>query len=172
MPRLLLFDRLLVRPLILEPIRSALTVLAVALGVAVVLAIDLAGGAATGSFRSSMETLGGDSELEVVAAGGVPENVIGSLAQLPYNLRISPRVEDFAIFADTKESVPLLGIDLIGESKYYSQKMNAAFSGNLEHWQSDSLPNNLTADSVWVASGFNCKPGEHLSLIINDRERD
>ena len=37
--------------------RTALTVLAVALGVAAVLAIELAGDAAAGSFRSSMETL-------------------------------------------------------------------------------------------------------------------
>ena len=46
---------------------------AVALGVAVVLAIDLASGAAAGSFRSSMQTLSGDDDLEVVATGGVPE---------------------------------------------------------------------------------------------------
>ena len=37
--------------------RTALTIAAVALGVAVVLAIELAGEAAAGSFRSSVETL-------------------------------------------------------------------------------------------------------------------
>ena len=57
MARLLLFYRLMVRPLLSEPVRTALTVLAIALGVGVVLAIDLAGTAAAGSFRSSMETL-------------------------------------------------------------------------------------------------------------------
>ena len=75
MPRLLLFYRLLVRPLFQEPVRAALIVLAVALGVAVVLAMDLAGNAATGSFRSSMETLAGDNDLEIAASGGVPEDV-------------------------------------------------------------------------------------------------
>src|SRR6266853_373193 len=63
MPVLLLFYRLMVRPLFREPVRTSLTILAIALGVAVVLAIDLAGGAATGSFRSSMETLAGDRDL-------------------------------------------------------------------------------------------------------------
>ena len=53
-------------------------VFAVALGVAVVLAIDLAGNAAAGSFRSSMETLAGDNDLEVTASGGVPESVVGT----------------------------------------------------------------------------------------------
>ena len=61
MPLLVLFYRLIVRPLFREPVRSFLTILAIALGVAVVLAIDLAGVAATGSFRSSMETLAGKS---------------------------------------------------------------------------------------------------------------
>jgi len=86
--RLLLFYRLMVRPLFAEPVRTSLTVLAIALGVAVVLSIDLAGFAAAGSFRSSMETLSGDNDFEIVAAGGVPEDIVGKLAQLPYSLRV------------------------------------------------------------------------------------
>ena len=42
MARFPLFYRLMVRPLFAEPVRTSLTVLAIALGVAVVLAIDLA----------------------------------------------------------------------------------------------------------------------------------
>ncbi len=38
--RLTLFWRLMIKPLAREPVRTALTILAVALGVAVVLAID------------------------------------------------------------------------------------------------------------------------------------
>src|SRR5271169_3070031 len=114
MRRLLLFYRLMLRPLLQEPVRAMLTVLAVTLGVAVVLAIDLAGAAATGSFRSSMETLAGDNDLEIVAAGGVPESVVGTLEQLPFALRISPRIEDYAVFPETKQTVPLIGLDLIG----------------------------------------------------------
>ena len=110
--RLLLFYRLMVRPLLAEPVRTSLTVLAIALGVAVVLAIDLAGFAAAGSFRSSMETLAGNNDFEIVAAGGVPEDVVGKLAQLPYSLRISARIEDYAAI-DGNRTVPLLGLDLV-----------------------------------------------------------
>src|SRR5882757_3307711 len=109
MPRLLLFYRLMVRPLFREPLRAALIVLAVALGVAVVLAIDLAGDAAAGSFRSSMETLSGDNNLEIKASGGIPESIVGLVATLPYALRISPRIEDFAVVHDTKQTLPLIG---------------------------------------------------------------
>src|SRR5712671_6577072 len=97
MPLFLLFYRLMVRPLFREPVRTSLTVLAIALGVAVVLAIDLAGSAATGSFRSSMETLAGENDLEIVTAGGVPENVVGTLEALPYSLRITSRIDDYAV---------------------------------------------------------------------------
>jgi putative ABC transport system permease protein len=67
MAYLLIFFRLIVRPLRREPLRTLLTASAVALGVAVVLAIELAGDAAAGSFHSSMETLTGDADLEVTA---------------------------------------------------------------------------------------------------------
>src|ERR1700704_1441098 len=104
---LCLFYRLLFRPLIREPVRTALTVLAVALGVAVVLAIDLAGNAAAGSFRSSMETLSGDNNLEITASGGIPEGLVGALASLPYALRVSPRIESFAVLVESKQTLPL-----------------------------------------------------------------
>src|SRR3954462_988545 len=99
MAAIALFFRLIIRPALRERARSLLVIAAVALGVAVVLAIELAGNAAAGSFRSSMETLAGDNDLEVTAAGGVPEAIVGTLARLPYPLRISPRIEDHATIA-------------------------------------------------------------------------
>src|SRR5215468_6460400 len=96
MAYLRLFYRLMVRPLAGEPVRTGLTVLAVALGVAVVLAIDLAGDAAAGSFHSSLETLAGPEALEVSAAGGVPEALVGELAALPYAWTLTPRLEAYA----------------------------------------------------------------------------
>jgi hypothetical protein len=112
MPRLLLFYRLIVRPLLQEPVRAALTVFAVALGVAVVLAIDLSGTAAAGSFRSSMETLAGDNDLEITTSGGVPEDIVGLLGSLPYSMRISPRIEEYATIEFKRHRETLLPISL------------------------------------------------------------
>ena len=120
----------MVRPLFKEPLRLALTVLAVALGVGVVLAIDLAGNAAAGSFHSSMETLAGDNDLEIVATGGVPESVFATLSAQSYRLRLSPRVEDFAVDAETKQTLPLIGVDFLGEGgRYVSQQGEATLAG-------------------------------------------
>jgi putative ABC transport system permease protein len=82
-----LFYRFMVRPFFREPVRTAVTILGIALGVAVVLAIDLAGDAATGSFRSSVETLSGDNNLEIRASGGLPESLVGTVAQLPCRIQ-------------------------------------------------------------------------------------
>ena len=170
MPVLLLFYRLMVRPLLREPVRTSLTILAIALGVAVVLAIDLAGVAATGSFHSSMETLAGDNDLEVRASGGVPESVVGTLATLPYSIRVSPRIEDYAVIAETKKSLPLIGMDLVAEGSTYAQKdsENAGVS-EIESGSENVFENLGGADSIWVGSSVGYNRGDHVELLINDR---
>src|SRR5713226_2239143 len=170
MPLLLLFYRLMVRPLLREPVRTSLTILAIALGVAVVLAIDLAGVAATGSFRSSMETLAGDNDLEVRASGGVPESVVGTLATLPYSIRVSPRIEEYAVIAATKKSLPLIGLDLVAEGSTYAQKgsENAGVS-QIGSGSANVLEHLGDADSIWVGSSAGYKVGDHVELLINDR---
>jgi putative ABC transport system permease protein len=163
MSRLLIFYRLIVRPLFREPVRTSLTLLAIALGVAVVLAIDLAGSAAAGSFRSSLETLAGDSDLEIVTAGGVPENVVGTLAALPYTLRITPRMEDYAVIADSKQTLPLIGVDLVSEAGQSRSSFSLA-SGSDDAWKY------LRAkDSIWVSESSGRKSGEKIALVINDQ---
>jgi putative ABC transport system permease protein len=173
MPILLLFYRLMVRPLLREPVRTSLTILAIALGVAVVLAIDLAGGAATGSFRSSMETLAGDNDLEVRASGGVPESVVGTLATLPYSIRVSPRIEDYAVIAATKKSLPLIGLDLVAEGSAYAQKDSEKIGvPQIESGSENVLEHLFDADSTWVGSSAGYKTGDHVELLINDRVRN
>ncbi len=71
--------------------------------------------AAAGSFRSSIETLTGDADLEVTAIGGIPDEVVGKLATLPYSITVRPRIEDYAVVKATGQTVPLIGLDLIAE---------------------------------------------------------
>src|SRR5215471_2409553 len=139
MPYLKLFYRLILRPLRRELLRTSLTVIAVALGVAAVLAIELAGDAAAGSFRSSMETLAGNSSFEMTATGGIPPEVLARLATLPYALKLHPRIEDYAVIADTNRTVPLLGVDMLAESL-----PGVTSDGDAAAFQRD--------DSVWAGS--------------------
>ena len=173
MERLFLFYRLMLRPLLQEPVRSILTILAITLGVAVVLAIDLAGTAATGSFRASMEALAGDNDLEIVASGGVPETVVGTIATLPYSIRISPRIEDSAVISDTKQTIPLIGLDLIAEGSSGSNNAISGSSLSEVFAQSGNTMENLQdPDSIWVGASLGKKPGDVLRLLINDQVRE
>jgi len=158
-PSLVLFYRLIVRPLRRERMRTALTVLAVALGVAAVLAIELAGQAAVGSFRSSLETLTDSANLEVTAAGGIPAEVFARLATAPYPLKLHPRIEDYGVIdGKVKRTVPIVGIDVFSEA-LNPDSAGAAREINL-------------SDSVWVTSGLGFKRGDAIRLSINDTASD
>src|ERR1700676_1150403 len=173
MGRLFLFYRLMLRPLLQEPVRAILTVLAVTLGVAVVLAIDLAGAAATGSFHASMEALAGDNDLEVIASGGVPESIVGTIATLPYSIRISPRIEDSAVISDTRQTIPLIGLDLVAEgSSDRSGSLLGSRSSEAVPPPEDAMQYLQNPDSIWVGASLGKKPGDLLRLLINDQVRE
>jgi len=174
--RLKLFWRLMIKPLAAEPVRTALTIVAVALGVAVVLAMELAGNAATGSFHSSLETLSGEQNFEVIATGGIPEDLVGKLVLLPYDWRVTPRMEDFAILAESKKTLPLIGLDLIAEANrlwldHSEAAKNAASSTENIATSAQSSLQQLTArDSIWVGESLGKHAGEKIQLLIKRDE--
>ncbi len=159
---LLLFVRFIMRPLWREQVRTALTVLAVALGVGVVIAIDLAGQAAAGSFHSSLESLTGKGDLLITGTAGIDETLLGRLTGLPYDLNAAPRIEDFASIDGKGEALPFIGLDLIGHPE----------RGELESGgPAPSNPLFSEANPVWVGSGLALKAGARISLLINDVNR-
>jgi putative ABC transport system permease protein len=153
-----IFYRLILRPLARETGRTALMVAAVALGVAVVLAIELAGEAATGSFRSSVETLAGSGDFEVTATGGVPAAILTRLAMLPYALKLRPRIEDYAVVAATNRVVPFLGVDMLADGVANTENNDAS------EFQ--------RGDSIWVGKEAGWKPGYRVRLILNDESAE
>jgi len=158
MSTLRLFSRLILRPLLREPIRTALTLFAVALGVAVVVAIDLAGQAAAGSFHSSIESLTGKTDLITSSTGGLNEHLLAELSQLPYPFDIAPRIEDFASVEGKGEAVPFIGLDLIGHHIAQFDEQNPEQAAMLL-----AAPN-----PVWVGSRLRLQPGATVHLLIND----
>jgi putative ABC transport system permease protein len=164
MTQLTLFYRVILRPLRQERLRTTLTVLAVALGIASVLAIELAGEAAAGSFRSSMETMLGEATLEVTAIGGVAPETVARLATLPYAFKIHPRIEDYVTISGTRRTVPLIGVDLLSESFAANAANGDGSAGGTSAFRSD--------DSIWVGSSLGYKFGDRLKLLINDTSSD
>ena len=159
---LLLFSRLILRPLRSEPVRTLLTLLAVALGVSVVVAIDLAGQAAAGSFHSSLESLAGTSDLVITATGGIDEKLLGTLDQLPFTFNFAPRIEDFAAVDGKGEALPFIGLDLIGQHMQEFEGQNAEQAADLLS----------SEDPIWVGTRLHLRSGDHVRLLINDALHD
>ncbi|MDE3198668.1 MAG: ABC transporter permease, partial [Acidobacteriota bacterium] len=121
--RLIPVRALILRPLRSDLVRTGLTVLSIALGVAVVIAIELAGEAATGSFQSSLTTLVGKVDYEVTANGGVDETYIGRLARLPMDAHFASVIEEPAVI-EGAGSTTVYGVDaptLEGEAAVSSE---------------------------------------------------
>ena len=151
--------RLIVRPLATDPLRALLTVAAVALGVAVIVAVDLASEASMGSFRSSLESLQGSASYEITRVGGIPESTYGELARLEEPLAFSPRIESFALVPATGEQVPLFGVDLVGDARFRG-------AGALRR---SDLAGPIGESSAWVSASLGVSPGETLELVAGDR---
>ena len=155
MTSLQLFRTLILRPLRRDLLRTALTVISVALGVGVVIAIDLAGDAATGSFRSSLETLVGKTDLEVVANGGVDERWMAALTALPVNARFAPAIETQGI-VERVGAVRVYGVDLVSQG----QKAQAGMP---------IPPDTAALLSSGLANRLGLREGGNISLTVNDR---
>ena len=159
MARAVVLFRLIVRPMAEDPVRALLTVAAVALGVAVIVAVDLASEASMGSFRSSLESLEGSASYEITQVGGIPETVYGELVRLPKPLAFSPRIEGFALLPETGEQVPLFGVDLIGDT----------MPGTAGARPRPDVSDLIEGSPVWVTASLGVSPGDALELIAGDR---
>ena len=144
-------------------LRTCLTVLGVALGVATVIAISDASESVLASFQYMVRAVAGDSELEVTSpVGKVAESVIAQAAAAPGVRAAAGVVESFLPLADRpSDAVLLLGIDFLGSSIWETQFPRAAIQ----------IPDELgfvnQLDSVVVTRRF----AEHLGLRMGDELR-
>src|ERR1022692_1734033 len=93
--------------------RSILSVLAIALGVALGYAVQLITGAAVNELALGMQFLSGDADLQVRGPrSGFDEVVYPELARLPEVATASPVVELDAKLADRSDALKIIGIDV------------------------------------------------------------
>ncbi len=98
--------------------RTALTVLGVALGVAVLVAIDLANESAVASFRRTVDSVAGSAVLTVRGnTAGIPGPAIATIAATGGVTAAAPLIEDNAVYtppdSEAAESLLLLGVDFL-----------------------------------------------------------
>lgn len=108
---------LILRPLVNEKLRTALTILGIAVGVAVVVAIQLANQSALRAFSESVDAVAGRANFQVVSdAGSVPEDVLLRLRPLwERGARFAPVIDVEGIVEPSQQPVRLLGVDLLSD---------------------------------------------------------
>src|ERR1051325_3768309 len=112
------FRRFLLRRLLQERIRSAVTVLGIALGIAVIVGIRMTNASSVRGFEAALETVSGKTSLEIVGPGagtGFDEMALTSLGWLRRYGDVSPVVEGDALAATAdgaSESLRILGLDM------------------------------------------------------------
>ena len=119
--------------------RTALSVLAIALGVALGYAVQLITGAAVNELALGVQFLSGDADLQVRGPrSGFDEAVYPELARLPEVAVASPVVEVDAKLADRSDVLKIIGIDAF-RAGAVQPGLIADAGDRLDHLRSDTL---------------------------------
>lgn len=117
-----LFSWFILRRVVHEPLRSGLTALGIALGVAVVVAIQLTNASSLAGFETALNTVSGRTSLEIVsAAGAVDELELPKLEWLRAYGEVAPVIEGDLVFRQpghATEVLRLLGVDVLRDQPF------------------------------------------------------
>jgi putative ABC transport system permease protein len=115
---------LVLRPLVREKLRSVLTILGIAVGVAVIVAIELSNQSALRAFRESVDAVAGRANYQIVAeAAGIDENVLVRLQPLwNEGVRFAPVVDLEGLVQPSQLPIRLLGVDLLSDLHFRDYK--------------------------------------------------
>ncbi len=117
---------LVFRPIFQEKVKMLLTVIGVALGVAVFLAIRLANVSILESFKTSLEAISGRATLQISAGeAGFDEMILPIVREVEGIRQMSPVVQTTTLLAGSQGEVLLvLGVDVLGDSAVREYKFS------------------------------------------------
>jgi putative ABC transport system permease protein len=180
-----LFNQMIVRDLIRNPVRTLLTLTGVALGIAVVVAVQLANDRAIDSFTDSLQLLNGQADLQVAANGRpLDENLIGELSWAWDVGAMTAILEGRLQLADPEvetpfgqESVRLFGVDLLSDAPFRTYERDAASGGgNLDLGITRDQFMDLLVDPNAIilpralANEWDVDVGDSVDLLVANRE--
>ncbi len=174
-----LFRTFIVRRLMTERLRTASTVAGVALGVAVVVAIQLANASSVRGFETALDTMSGRTSIEIVGTGaGIDELRLPDLGWLREFGAVSPVIEGnmALLLADGRsEAMRVLGIDILRDTPIRDYRIVADRDGDTQDAaQMPRLLELLTSpQAIVVAATFaerhGVAPGDSIRLAGGDR---
>ena len=120
-----LFNQFIVRRMARERTRTLTTIAGIALGIGVVIAIQLTNSSSVRGFETALDTVSGRASIEILGTGGIDETLLPSLGWLREFGPASPVIEgDMAIVSEAfdtaagilprrSEAVKVLGVDIL-----------------------------------------------------------
>ncbi len=161
--------RFVVRDLMRNWIRTGLTVVGIALGVAVMLAINLANGTALSRFRESIDLVAGKSNLEIHALAGseVNQNLLRNLQWLwGEDVKFTAVIDESAVVPGLHpEIVQVLGVDMFADPAF--RPFNVAGANGVTDFGI------FKANAAYIGSKFaerqSLKVGDSFKALMNDR---
>lgn len=162
---------LLARPLWRRPWLSAGSVLAIALGVSVFLAIRIASHSSRTAFAAGVDLVAGRAHLEVRGAEGAAadERWFPLVRDTPGVAGVTPVSEWFALLPEHPgEYLRVLGIDVFSNEPFRTSAVTAgtAVEGNLEDWL--GAPGRMVVSAA-MARRMNWRPGDVVPVQIDGR---
>jgi putative ABC transport system permease protein len=174
-----LFRHFILRPLAADQVRTATTVIGVALGIAVVIAIQLTNASSIRGFETALETVAGKTAVEIIGAGtGVDESRLPELSWLQEFGVVSPVIEGTAalVIGDVRsltsrrqmEAVKVLGIDILRDQPFRDYQLLQLQEPESGRLKPASIGSDIGADSSPpVADDYTTQ--QFLEILTNER---
>jgi len=167
-PRHVLFDALVVGHVNRHPLRSLITVLTIALGLAVAFAVALLGAVTVTSFGSGAEAVTNNVNLQVVASqgDGFNERYLLSILDEPGVIEAYPRTED-AVNIESHSGGEAHELRVVGVDTVHALPLQAEFRSRLPGpYQPFGMPHQLRnliyRNSIVVSSEFAARNGARV----------
>lgn len=159
------------RGLVKNKVRSVLTILGIALGVAVMLAINLANASALGRFTESIDLVSGKATLNIVPRfeADIDERELNKLSWL-YDefIKFTPVIDQVVVSAKPPhEVIQLLGLDLFSSKEFRQFDISGGNSFASSSGDNNSSKNNASADESKVSASAS-SGAEEKELGVND----
>ena len=166
-----LFWALIVRPVLRDPFRMVITILGVAIGVAVFLSIQLANRQTLQSFEESVNLVLGKADAVVHAEGmAFDEKYFQELSRVREFVKSYPVIEGYGVELKTGQVVEILGTDLLQDSGIRDFSIKT-----LEKDLKGLLPLIMDPKGIVLPEKFipgtSFKPGDKISFLINGIEK-
>lgn len=158
-----------------EPFRAAATLVGIALGISVIVAIELAKTSSVDGFRESIEQMSGRAALEISAPGGLPEAQLSGLRWLREFGLPCPVVEGDAAVAgeETAERLHVLGVDILRDQEVRDYELVEFAQGRRQPTPTEFLSLLRDPDKVILTEKFarrrGWKVGDEVKLVFGDQ---